>query len=398
MSAKKILLFSTLNPYPFWAGSENLWYDLLQWNGAKDLHFEVRLADSPVTRKKAGDLPKENAVVSFYPHHNVSFIRRNLYRVKDALSKAPDRSLPWYNEISKIKPGLVFFNVAALADLADLSYATKLCKQQNIPYWLLLQHGYEDFFLTEVREKQKVSSVVKDARRFVFISIKNREALERALGEKLTNASHTVNAISDQKIQKAKQLSDTKTISISGKAKYFNLGRFSPRDKAQHLLLEALAGEQWKQRDWQLTFIGVAGFGKESLLSLIKFYELDPSRIRIIDHTDEVLEAITDHDVLLMPSLSEGTPFAMVEAMACGRPALGTPVGGIPELIIDGERGWLADNVSAAAVAEKLEQCWQERNNWASYGANAQRFISVNYNEENSFPELISWLKNDLTS
>ncbi|MBL0234372.1 MAG: glycosyltransferase [Chitinophagaceae bacterium] len=183
-----------------------------------------------------------------------------------------------------------------------------------------------------------------------------------------------------------------------GHRPFFNLGRFSPRDKAQHLLLEALSADAWKNRDWQLCFIGVSGFGKQSLLSLIQFYKLDPSKIRIIDHTEEVLEAITDQDVLLMPSLSEGTPFAMVEAMACGRPALGTPVGGIPELIIDGERGWLADNISAEAVAEKLEQCWQERKNWASYGSNAQKFVSVTYNSENSFPELISWLKNDLSS
>ena len=398
MPSRDILLFSTLNPYPFWAGSENLWYDLLQWKGATELKFEVLLADSPVTRKKAESLISNNISVSFYPHHNVNFIQRNLSRVKDSLLKTADKTLPWYDAISKKKPGLVFFNVAALADLAELSYATKLCNKHSIPYWLLLQHGYEDFFVSDAQELEKLQSVVKGAKRFVFISKKNRVALERALGEKLTNASHTVNAIPDQKIRKAKELADQKAISISGTAHFFNLGRFSPRDKAQHLLLEALSADAWKNRDWQLCFIGVSGFGKQSLLSLIQFYKLDPSKIRIIDHTEDVLEAITDQDVLLMPSLSEGTPFAMVEAMACGRPALGTPVGGIPELIIDGERGWLADNISAEAVAEKLEQCWQERKNWASYGSNAQKFVSVTYNSENSFPELISWLKNDLSS
>ncbi|MBL0130283.1 MAG: hypothetical protein IPP43_03465 [Chitinophagaceae bacterium] len=56
MSKPKILLFSTLSPYPFWAGSENLWYDFVcDKRVREELDFQIMLADSPVTRKKQKD-------------------------------------------------------------------------------------------------------------------------------------------------------------------------------------------------------------------------------------------------------------------------------------------------------------------------------------------------------
>ena len=123
---KKVLLFSTLNPYPFWAGSENLWFDFVTDERVnKDIKFHVTLADSPVTRKKAVELTTAGVETNFYPHFNVSFARRNLYRVRDTFTKRPHRTLPWYDAIKKGSYGLVWFNVAALADLADLSYADR---------------------------------------------------------------------------------------------------------------------------------------------------------------------------------------------------------------------------------------------------------------------------------
>ncbi|MBL0130285.1 MAG: glycosyltransferase family 4 protein [Chitinophagaceae bacterium] len=87
----------------------------------------------------------------------------------------------------------------------------------------------------------------------------------------------------------------------------FSLARFSPLVKGQPLLLEAFARKEWKSRDWQLSFIGISGFGQVYLEKLIKFYGLDRERIKITAHKDNVLEEICNHDVLLMPSSAEGS-------------------------------------------------------------------------------------------
>lgn len=348
------------------------------------------LADSPVTKKKAELLIAAGALVSFYKHFNVDFTRRNLYRAGDKIRKRGIRTLPWYNEIAKNKYDHVWFNVAAFADLYELAYAVQLCKKTNTAYCLLLQHGYEDFFVTNQQELDIITEVAVSARRFIFIAGRNQLSLERAIGQKLPNAFRTVNALPASVISKANRLSQSHQ--FNGTAKFFNLGRFSPRDKAQHLLLEALAGNQWKERDWQLNFIGVSGFGKSYLEKLVKFYGLGPDKIKITAYTENVLEEIASQDVLLMTSMSEGTPFAMAESMACGKPALGTPVGGIPELIQDGKTGWLSKSTSVNDISHKLEQVWNDREQWRTMGEKARIFITDNYNQETSFPPLLAAL------
>jgi glycosyltransferase involved in cell wall biosynthesis len=394
---RKILLFSTLNPYPFWAGSETFWFDFV---ADPRVHarfdFRLMLADSPATREQAAQLAPCGVTADFYKHFNVDFARRNIFRLADTVRKKDTRTLPWFDRIAEEKPDLVWFNVAALADLRELLYAVRVCRREQIPYWLILQHGTENFFLTSEREIETVTEVSVEAKRFIFISKKNRYSLERAIGRRLENAFHSINALSPERIAQAKITGEKSPVGTEATARFFNLGRYSPIDKAQYLLLEALAGEEWKTRDWQLTFIGINDFGKFCLGKMIDFYGLNGEKIEILPHTKEVLREIARNDVLLMPSLAEGTPFAMIEAMACSRPALGTPIGGIPELIIENRTGWLARTTDVADIAAGLEQVWYERERWQEFGRRAQRHIEENYNEEQSNVELADALGADI--
>lgn len=395
-ATKKILLFSTLNPFPFWAGSENLWFDFVTDERVnKEVKFQVALAESPVTKKKAVQLAAAGVQTSLYNHFNTSFAKRTIYRARDKFAKNFHRTIPWYDKIKKGDYDLVWFNVAVVSDLIDLSYAVEICKQKEIPFWLLLQQGNENYFPTNEKDLEAFTRVALSAKRFIFISKQNGYSVERAIGQKLSNALYSMNAIPAATISRAKQLSQQHPINTGTIAKFFNLGRFSPQEKAQHLLLEAFAEEKWKYRDWQLTFVGVSEFGRIYLKKLISFYDLDPNRIKITGYINNVLEEILKHDVLLMPSYAEGTPFAMIEAMACARPCIGTPVGGIPELIEDDKTGWLCDGIDKNDVSRKLEKAWQQRNQWQELGINAQKLVSDLCNQEKIFAELLTALIED---
>lgn len=222
--------------------------------------------------------------------------------------------------------------------------------------------------------------------------------MERALCRKLDNAFHSVNALPVSKIMDAIKYGEENPVNRGTTAKFFNLGRFSPKDKAQHLLLEAFTSEEWKERDWQLSFIGISHSGQVQLEKLRSYYGLEKNRIRIKEHTENVFAEIVQNDVLLMPSLSEGTPFAMIESMACARPALGTPIGGIPELITDGQTGWLSVTTSVHDINEALEKAWDQREQWAQFGKNAQQRVRDNYNQDQSFPSLLQLLEQDTNS
>jgi glycosyltransferase involved in cell wall biosynthesis len=69
----------------------------------------------------------------------------------------------------------------------------------------------------------------------------------------------------------------------------------------------------------------------------------------------DVRSRLPELDVLVQPSRADNLPLAILEAMACGVPVVGTRVGGIPELVVDGETGLLVAPEDPAALAAALD-------------------------------------------
>ncbi|WP_225931485.1 glycosyltransferase family 4 protein [Leptolyngbya sp. 7M] len=392
----KILLFSTLSPYPFWAGSEKYWFDLVtDPRTCKRFEFHIRLAYSPVTQHKATELEAAGAKVQFYRHHNIHFVRRNLAKLRDRLTGSAVRRLPWYDEIIRGDWDLVWLNVDGFANFRELEYPVRICESKKIPYWLMLQHANEDFYLDSHECLQTYTYIAETAKRFVFVAERNRTSFERAICRKLTNYLLTRNGLTSEALEEAKNISISFPVKSERKVRFLNLGRFSPLDKGQHLILESLSSEKWKGRDWQLSFVGLSEFGREYLKNLSSYFGLESKRIDVVPFLHNVFEIIANNDILLMPSLSEGTPFAMIEAMACGRPAVGTPVGGIPELIIDGKTGWLAKTTHVSDISEAMERMWQDRKSWAAIGKNASDHVASENNYDTLFTTILDNLEAD---
>ena len=68
----------------------------------------------------------------------------------------------------------------------------------------------------------------------------------------------------------------------------------------------------------------------------------------------DIAEVLPFVDVFVMPSLSEGFGIAIVEAMAAGRPVVATAVGGIPEVVVQGETGLLVPPGDAGALGDAV--------------------------------------------
>jgi glycosyltransferase involved in cell wall biosynthesis len=77
----------------------------------------------------------------------------------------------------------------------------------------------------------------------------------------------------------------------------------------------------------------------------------------------EVARWMAAADLVTLPSYSEGHPNVLVEALACGRPVVATPVGGIPE-VVDADCGVLVPvrdpAALAAGLADVLDRSWDE--------------------------------------
>lgn len=69
---------------------------------------------------------------------------------------------------------------------------------------------------------------------------------------------------------------------------------------------------------------------------------------------DELSDYLNKLKLLVLPSYTEGLPNIMLEAMACGTPVLATPVGAIPDVIKDGETGFILEDNSPECIARNV--------------------------------------------
>jgi glycosyltransferase involved in cell wall biosynthesis len=78
------------------------------------------------------------------------------------------------------------------------------------------------------------------------------------------------------------------------------------------------------------------------------------NKIRFLGFRDDVPALLQAMDIFVLPSLSEGLPLSAIEAMASGKPVVATRVGGVPEVVVDGETGFLVAPEDAGGLAKKL--------------------------------------------
>jgi glycosyltransferase involved in cell wall biosynthesis len=77
-------------------------------------------------------------------------------------------------------------------------------------------------------------------------------------------------------------------------------------------------------------------------------------RCLFVGYQDDVAPYYEAIDALLLPSVNEGTPVSVIEALAAERPAVATRVGGVPDVVRDGVDGYLVDVGDADTLAERL--------------------------------------------
>jgi len=107
---------------------------------------------------------------------------------------------------------------------------------------------------------------------------------------------------------------------------------------------------------YQILFI-VIGEGKQrpQLEALIEKYNLQ-DKFFLVGRMPDASEYLKAFDVFVLPSVKEGFPWVLLEAMAAEVPMVATKVGAVPEIIEDGKEGFLVQPKDSAALAEKISR------------------------------------------
>lgn len=123
--------------------------------------------------------------------------------------------------------------------------------------------------------------------------------------------------------------------------------------KGHEVLLECLAGMSETQRRAVACLVIGVGELEQRLRSRVEQLGLEDVVTFTGSRTD-VPRLVAALDVFVMPSLWEGLPIALLEAMASGRAVLCSSVGSIPGVVQHGENGWLVEPGNVQALREAI--------------------------------------------
>lgn len=135
------------------------------------------------------------------------------------------------------------------------------------------------------------------------------------------------------------------------------IGRLTEQ-KGHRYLLEALPP---LRAEWPGLRCLIVGEGplREELVARAKGLQVDDCAL-FVGVREDIPDILAAADLVVLPSLSEGFPFVLLEALAMGRPVVASRIPGVDELIQHGRTGWLAPAGQPAALAAAIGQALRD--------------------------------------
>lgn len=117
----------------------------------------------------------------------------------------------------------------------------------------------------------------------------------------------------------------------------------------------------------------LVGDGPEQRVTRERVHALGiADRVRFLGMRDELPELLAPTDVFLLGSAEESFGLSALEAMSCGTPVVSTAVGGVPEVVVDGETGFLTERDDQALFAARIKELLEDRNKANAMGEAAR--------------------------
>ena len=135
-------------------------------------------------------------------------------------------------------------------------------------------------------------------------------------------------------------------------------------------------------KEYQVSFL-VVGDGplREALEKEVEELGLN-HRVIFAGQQDNIPEILALLDIFVLPSVTEGLPLTILEAMAAGKPVVATRVGGVPEAILEGKTGLIVAPKDPEALAVALASLLGEKDRINRMGTYGQRYVQEKFTVE----------------
>ena len=103
------------------------------------------------------------------------------------------------------------------------------------------------------------------------------------------------------------------------------------------------------------------------------------NHVRLIGYEKNIETFLSVIDLFILPSLTEGLPISLLEAMALGKPVIGSRVGGIKEVIQNGINGVLIPPMDVKALSESIRSLYRDSEARRIMGSEGKRHIGIHF-------------------
>jgi glycosyltransferase involved in cell wall biosynthesis len=101
--------------------------------------------------------------------------------------------------------------------------------------------------------------------------------------------------------------------------------------------------------------------------------------VRFLGWRRDMVPIYADLDVVALSSLNEGSPVSLIEALASARPVVSTAVGGVPEVVVDGQTGLTVGPSDPAALADAILSLFRDPEKASRLGSAGRRHVYPSY-------------------
>lgn len=283
------------------------------------------------------------------------------------LSKRPGIDIPTILKIrSYIKKNRI--SVVHTHNLSPLVYAG-LASKLFIRHINHVYTEHNQVSRMSERELKKFKLYMKLATKIVTVSSALKKMFESKLNAK--NVSVVYNGLSIKDFVCQPQGKIRKEFGINSDDYLLCLiGILKPQKGIQYLLgaMKQLSGVE------KIKLL-IAGDGalKEELVTYVEKEKL--KNVIFAGYRNDLCEIYTDSDLVVMSSVQEGLPMALIESLAVGRPVVTTDVGGCAEVIIDGEHGKVIKSCDSQSLKDAILSYYEKPPNMIEQERiNKQRF------------------------
>ncbi len=230
-------------------------------------------------------------------------------------------------------------------------YGAAAARRQNLPH-VITMHGSQTM-TRRLRRRIALRWAFRASRATVAVSLATKRQLDADLGLSADRIQVIHNGIpvrpgNAAPVREELGLRPDELLIVA-------VGNLDER-KGHAVLLEALHRLEVEglQQAWRLVIAGGRGGDRRPMLESFAAEHGLAGRLHILSHRDDVPDLLAAADIFAMPSLWEGLPLALLEAMLAGKAIVASETSGIPEAIEDGTHGLLVPPGDQAALATAL--------------------------------------------